>query len=368
MAETFIRTEEQTMLAGALREMLDAAVDMDRTRELSLTETAFDADVWSALSDMGLVGMALPEQYGGAGSAFTDLAVVFEELGRAVAAVPLLSSVLAMSVIDELGSDDQRSALLPGLAGGDQIGTVAMFESSHSIDEDSVGLTAEQTDDGWRLAGTKRWVTDATSATHFVVFARTSDDLGAFVVPADAGLDIEPVPALDATRPMATVTFETTVGSDARLGGDATRAWNATIALATVALAQEQVGGAQRCLEESVEYAKSRHQFGRAIGSFQAVKHKCADLLVGVEHAKSAAWHAASTMATDESDIAVPLAKSVCSDAYLYAAAENIQIHGGIGFTWEHDAHLYFKRAKSTSLLFGSVEQHRDHLGRALGI
>ena len=132
--------------------------------------------------------------------------------------------------------------------------------------------------------------------------------------------------------------------------------------------AQEQVGGAQRCLEESVDYAKSRHQFGRAIGSFQAVKHKCADMLVGVEHAKSVAWHAATTLGSEESDIAVPLAKSVCSDAYLFAAAENIQIHGGIGFTWEHDAHLYFKRAKSTSLLFGSVEQHRDRLGEALGI
>ena len=357
------------MLSGALREMLDSAVDMDRTREMSLTETAFDADVWSALSDMGLVGMALPEEFGGAGSDYTDLAVVFEELGRAVAAVPLLSSVLAMSVIDRLGSDEQRSALLPGLAGGEQIGTVAMFESAHSIEADSVNVTASAGGEAWSITGTKRWVTDATSATHLVVFANTDDGLGAFVVAADApGVQIEPVAALDATRPMATVELDTVVAADARLGGDATRVWADTIALATVSIAQEQVGGAQRCLEESVDYAKSRHQFGRAIGSFQAVKHKCADMLVGVEHAKSVAWHAATTLGSEESDIAVPLAKSVCSDAYLFAAAENIQIHGGIGFTWEHDAHLYFKRAKSTSLLFGSVEQHRDRLGEALGI
>lgn len=206
----------------------------------------------------------------------------------------------------------------------------------------------------------------------FVVSARTDDGVSLFVVDAStAGVDIVPTPSLDATRSLGTVTFDgATVDVGSRLGdGSSVDAISAALDVGAVALAQEQAGGAQRCLEMSVEYANERFQFGRAIGSFQAVKHMCADMLVSVEHAKSAALHAARWIGdADEAAIAIPLARSVCSDAYLKAAGDTIQIHGGIGFTWEHDAHMYFKRAKADALLVGSVNAYRDRLADALGI
>lgn len=371
VAERFARTDEQQMLSSTLRELLDETADMDRTRELSLTTDAFDRDTWRALSDMGLVGLMLDEQHGGAGLSFADTAVVFEELGRAVAAVPLLSNLLAVSMIDGLGNDAQRNELLPPVASGASIATLAVHETSHERPVAECETTAERVDDGWRVVGTKRFVTDAPNADVFVVVAASPDGPAAFVIPSDAdGVSVQASPALDATRPLGEVSFDTRVPDSARLAnGDAEKALAAAIDRGVVALANEQVGGAQRCLEASVEYANERFQFGRAIGSFQAVKHLCADMLVAVEHARSVAWHAATTIDdADESEVAVPLARSVCSDAYLLAAGANIQIHGGIGFTWEHDAHLYFKRAKSTSLLLGSVDSYRDRLADAIGI
>lgn len=359
------------MLSSTLRELLGETADMDRTRELSLTSDAFDRDTWRALSEMGLVGLTLAEQHGGAGLSFADTAVVFEELGRTVAAVPLLSNLLAMSMIDGLGSDAQRGELLPPIASGASIATLAVHETSHDRTRVEFDTTAEKTDDGWVVKGVKRFVTDAPNADVFVVVATSPDGSAAFVVPSDAdGVSVQASPALDATRPLGEVAFDTFVPDSAQLaGGDVDQALTAAIDRGVVAVANEQVGGAQRCLEASVEYAGERFQFGRAIGSFQAVKHLCADMLVAVEHARSVAWHAATTIDdAEESQVSVPLARSVCSDAYLFAAGANIQIHGGIGFTWEHDAHLYFKRAKSTSLILGSVDGYRDRLADAIGI
>ncbi|MGI9529395.1 MAG: acyl-CoA dehydrogenase family protein [Acidimicrobiia bacterium] len=370
MAERFARTDEQQMLSSTLRELLGETADMDRTRELSLTTDAFDRDTWTALSEMGLVGLTLDEQHGGAGLSFADTGVVFEELGRAVAAVPLLSNLLAMSMIDGLGSDAQRRELLPPIASGASIATLAVHETPHETGA-PLDTTAGQGGDGWHVAGTKRFVTDAPNADVFVVVATSPEGPAAFVVPSDAdGVSVEASSALDATRPLGEVSFDTRVPESARLGdGDVEQVLAAALDRGVVALANEQVGGAQRCLEASVEYAGERFQFGRAIGSFQAVKHLCADMLVAVEHARSVAWHAATTIDdAEESQVAVPLARSVCSDAYLFAAGANIQIHGGIGFTWEHDAHLYFKRAKSTSLILGSVDSYRDRLADAIGI
>ena len=207
-------------------------------------------------------------------------------------------------------------------------------------------------------------------ATVFVVVADLDGSPALAVVHADAeGVTVEATPSLDATRPLGTVRFDGVSLAAGDVMPDAAKAVQASIDVAATCLAAEQVGGAQRCMEISVEYAKTRFQFGRAIGSFQAVKHKCADMLVAVEHARSVAWHAASTIEDpDESSIAVPLARSVCSDAFVKVAGDTIQVLGGIGFTWEHEAHLYFKRAKSTSLLFGSVDGYRDRLADAVGI
>jgi len=369
---TFVRTEEQSMLAGTVREILETNSDLDRVRQMSLTNDAFDRDVWRKLSDMGVIGLHVPEEFGGAGYGFQEMAVVFEELGRMVTPVPLLSCFVASTAILSAGSESQKAVLLPSIASGETIATLAVFEHAHGGFQESVQTSAEPVADAWVINGTKRFVTDAPNADLFVVAASLGAGVGVFVVDSTAdGVSVVPDPSLDATRPLGTVSFvDVAVSAESYLGGTVNPdAVQTAIDAAVVAMAQEQVGGAQRCLEMSVDYAQTRYQFGRAIGSFQAIKHMCADMLVAVEQAKSVAWHAARTLQDEEeSRISVPLAKSVCSDAYLQAAGDTIQIHGGIGFTWEHDAHLYFKRAKSTSLLFGSVGASRDRLGDAIGL
>ena len=366
---TFLRSEEQTMLASALRDMLGDMVDMDRIRDASLTTAAIDRDVWKAIADMGLVGLTMSSAHGGADSPFTDLAVVFEELGRHVVPVPLLSSVMAAAALEKGGTEAQKAEFLPSIASGSSVATVAFFEDAHGSPDHPL-TTATQEAGGWRIAGTKRFVTDAIHADLFVVSADTGDGIGVFVIPAGEGVSVTPIPALDATRPLGELALDAIVPSHLRLtGADGSGIVQRACDVGVVAIAQEQVGGAIRCLEMSVEYAQSRYQFGRAIGSFQAVKHRCADMLVALEHARSVAWHAGATLDDpDEAAIMVPLAKTVCSDAFLKIAGDTIQIHGGIGFTWEHDAHLYLKRAKADSLLLGSVGSHRDRLGDALGI
>ena len=368
-ALTFVRSDEQTMLATTVREFVDATGDLDRVREMSLTESAIDRELWDGLAEMGLIGLHIPEEYGGAGFGMPELAVVFQELGRMVAPVPLLSSVLASAAILKAGTDDQKRDMLPRIASGDVIATLAAFESAHERTP-RTDLTSLRPDGvGFTLSGVKRYVTDAPNAALIVTTAATDDGTVLVVVDADAaGVVVTPMSSLDPTRPLGDVRFDDVKVDASRVisGGDG--AARAALDVGAVALAQEQVGGAERCLETSVEYAKTRFQFGRAIGSFQAIKHRCADMLVAVEHAKSAAWHAARTLEdAEESKISVPLARSVCSDAYLLCSGDNIQIHGGIGFTWEHDAHLYFKRAKSTSLLLGSVAVYRDRLADAVG-
>ncbi len=367
---TFLRSEEQAMLANTLRDMLGDMVDMDAVRDASLTTAAIDRDVWKAIAEMGLVGLTLPSAYGGADSTFTDLAVVFEELGRHVVPVPLLSSVMASAAIEKGGTEAQKSEFLPSIASGSSVATVAFFEDAHGSPDD-VRTSATPGAGGWRIAGRKRFVTDAIHASLFVVSAHTDDGIDVFIVPAGTeGVTVTEVPALDATRPLGELVIDATVPSNHRLtGADGSEIVHRACDVGVVAIAQEQVGGASRCLEMSVEYAKSRYQFGRAIGSFQAVKHRCADMLVALEHARSVAWHAGATLDDPgEAAIMVPLAKSVCSDAFLKIAGDTIQIHGGIGFTWEHDAHLYFKRAKADSLLLGSVGSYRDRLAETLGM
>lgn len=357
------------MLGSTLREFLDNTIDFDKVRELSTTGDAFDHVVWTGLQEIGVLGLHLPEEYGGAGMTLAETAVVFEELGRAVAAVPVLSTVAAAAGILRGGSAGQKERLLPAMAAGDSIGTVAFYEGAHSSPTDGA-TTLTRSGEGFTLSGTKRFVTDLPNATVLVVSAELDGNVALVVVPADAeGVHVKVGTSLDATRPLGSVSFDDVAIGEDDVIQDAADAVATATDVAVICLAAEQVGGAQRCLEISVDYAKSRFQFGRAIGSFQAVKHKCADMLVAVEHARSVAWHAASSIDdADESAIAVPLARSVCSDAYLQVAGETIQVLGGIGFTWEHEAHLYFKRAKSSSLLFGSVESYRDRLADAVGI
>jgi alkylation response protein AidB-like acyl-CoA dehydrogenase len=369
---SFIRTDEQVMLADTVREFLASNASLDRVRESSLTPDAYFPDVWQGLADMGLIGLAIDEQYGGAGYGFEELAVVFEELGAMVTPVPLLSTVMASTAIAVAGSTAQKADLLPRIAAGECVATMAVFEDAHDDGSQTPTMAAVAGDEGWVLSGTKRFVTDVPNADLFVVSALTDGSVGLFLVWRSLeGVDVGLVPSLDATRPLGELVLDSVaVPDDAYLGhAPNPEAIRTALDAGVVAMASEQVGGARACLEASVDYAKTRYQFGRQIGSFQAVKHMCADMLVAVEHARSVAWHAAATIDDpEESLISVPLAKSVCSDAFLKVAGDTIQVHGGIGFTWEHDAHLYFKRAKADALLLGSVDSYRDRLADAIGI
>jgi alkylation response protein AidB-like acyl-CoA dehydrogenase len=375
----FAFSDEQQMLRETARRFLDDKAPLESVRTVMESAPGFDDGWWSAIAEQGWQAMAIPEEYGGAGFSFMEQAILMEEMGRSLFPSPYLSAiVLGADLVARLGTDGQKADLLPGAASGDTRLGLAHLEPGGGWDADGIAMEARPTEDGFVLTGTKVHVLDGHTAHTHLVVARApgtsgTDGIGVFVVPADGpGVEAERVGTLDLTRPQATVGFDAVeVPATARLGGGA-GAWDAvaaTLDRAAVALAFEQVGGAQQCLEMSVAYAQERVQFGRPIGSFQAIKHKCADMLVAVESAKSAAYHAGWAVAGggDDLAIAVPLAKSFCSEAYAMCAGENIQIHGGIGFTWEHDAHLYFKRAKTDELLFGTPAEHRARLADALG-
>jgi alkylation response protein AidB-like acyl-CoA dehydrogenase len=295
-----------------------------------------------------------------------------EEMGRALLCAPYLgTAVFATNTLLLCAEAPTQKELLAEIAAGRRIVSVAHAEPNGRWDVAGIALRARAKGDGFELDGTKAWVLDGHVAHTLLVAARTEDDrLGLFRVDAPAeGLTRTLVPSLDTTRKLATVELAAT---PARLvsRGDQTANVERALALTVCALAAEQVGGAQRCLEMATEYAKARLQFGRPIGSYQAIKHKCADMLVAVEFAKSAAYSACTAAAENSADLleAAALAKAYCSEAYFEVAAENIQVHGGMGFTWEHPAHLYFKRAKASDLLLGDSAYHRERLADLVGI
>jgi alkylation response protein AidB-like acyl-CoA dehydrogenase len=372
----FAFTEEQQMLRDSVRSFLADRVPSEKVREIMETDSGHDEALWSEMADLGWHSMHIPEEYGGAGFSFLELGVVLEEMGRAMTPGPFFAStVLGAEAILIGGTDDQKKQLLPGIASGETIATLAVVESSGRWDADGVQMAAKQDGDSVTLAGTKSFVLDGHVAHQLIVAVRNgAGGVDLYVVDAGLpGIERRRLETMDMTRKQAEIVFDdVTVPLSARLGAEGGGA--ATLErlydYAAAALAFEQVGGAQKCLEMSVDYAKVRIQFGRPIGSFQAIKHKCADMLVQVESAKSAAYYAgwAASERNDELPIVAPLAKSYCSDAYFFCASENIQVHGGIGFTWEHDAHLYFKRAKTDQLLFGDSSRWRLLLADRLGL
>jgi alkylation response protein AidB-like acyl-CoA dehydrogenase len=369
----FTFSAEQQELRAVLRRFFDDKSPEAEVRRLMDTEDGYDKAVWSQMAEqLGLQGLTIPEEFGGSGYTYVELVVVFEEMGRCLLCAPYFSGVaLAANALLSSGDKGAQRDYLPGIADGSKIATLALAEASGRWDEQGVTLPASRVGSDWQLSGEKLYVLDGHSADVVLVAARTAAGVSLFAVEAGApGFSAIALPTMDQTRKQARLTFKDT---PARLLGADGEAWPAiskTLDLAVVALAAEQVGGAQRVLEMAVAYAKERVQFGRAIGSFQAIKHKCADMLLAVESAKSTAYHAgwAAAHDNDELSMAASLAKSYCSEAYLRAAAENIQIHGGIGFTWEHPAHLYLKRAKSSELLFGDPTYHRELLAHRIGI
>jgi alkylation response protein AidB-like acyl-CoA dehydrogenase len=366
-------SEEQEELRRAVRRFLEDKSPETEVRRLMETTEGYDPDVWKQMAEqLGLQGLTIPEAYGGSGFSYVELTVVLEEMGRALLCAPFFSSVaLAANLLLCSGDDRAKEDFLPGIADGSTIAAVALAERSGRWDEEGVTLPATASGEDWTLDGEKLYVLDGHVADLILVVARTAAGVSLFAVERGApGLETTALSTMDQTRKQARVSLSST---PARLLGTDGGGWPAVakmLDLAVVALAAEQVGGAQRVLEMAVEYAKVRVQFGRPIGSFQAIKHKCADMLLEVESSKSAAYYASWVAAedTDELPVVASLAKSYCSEAYFHAAAENIQIHGGIGFTWEHPAHLYFKRAKTSELLFGDPTYHRELLAERIGI
>ncbi|MGZ4703670.1 MAG: acyl-CoA dehydrogenase family protein [Acidimicrobiales bacterium] len=369
----FAFSEEQEELRNIVRQFLDAKSPEAAVREQMETEKGYDDAVWSQMSEqLGLQSLIVPEEFGGSGYSYVELIVVLEVMGRALLCAPYFSTVvLGANTLIHSGDDAAKAAHLPGIASGETIATLAFTEPNGRWDESGIEATAVADGDSWKISGTKSFVLDGHVADLVIVAARTGAGVSLFAVQGDAaGLTRTSLSTMDQTRKQAKLDFDGVSGTLIGTDGGGWDVLSTVLDLAAVALAAEQVGGAQKCLDMAVEYAKVRVQFGRPIGSFQAIKHKCADMLLEVESAKSAAYYAgwcASEM-NDELPSVASLAKAYCSDAYFHAAAENIQIHGGIGFTWEHPAHLYFKRAKSSELLFGDPTYHRELLAQRIGI
>ena len=369
----FAFSEEQEQLRQIVNEFMTAKSPEAEVRRLMETESGYDEAVWQQMAEqMGLQALIIPEEFGGSGYSYVELTVVLEEMGRRLLCAPFFSTVvLASNALIHSGDDAAKAALLPGIASGETIATLAFTEQNGRWDAEGITMPATNEGGTWKLSGSKMYVLDGVIANVLIVAARTDAGVSLFSVQGDAaGLTRTALSTMDQTRKQAKVDFD---GVEATLIGTDGGGWDVlsrVLDLAAVALAAEQVGGAQECLEMAVAYAKDRVQFGRPIGSFQAIKHKCADMLLEVESSKSAAYYAAWCAAelNDELPSVASLAKAYVSEAYFHTTAENIQIHGGIGFTWEHPAHLYFKRAKSSELLFGDPTYHRELLAQWIGI
>jgi alkylation response protein AidB-like acyl-CoA dehydrogenase len=364
----FSFTEEQTEFRGVLRRFLEAKSPATEVRKQMATDAGFDPAFWRALSqDIGLTALHIPEEYGGAGFGVTELAIACEEMGRALACAPFFASgVMAASAIVHAGTAEQKAALLPGIARGETIATLAAAEPGRGWDPADVTLAAAEAGSVWRLSGVKSYVLDGMSAGLAVVSARLPNGhLGLFAVQdLTDGVARAPLQSMDPTRKLARLEFRETpamlLGSET--GGEA--AYARTIDTCLVCLANEMAGGAERLREDALEYVSMRVQFGRSIASFQVTKHKAADMLLDVELAKSAAYSAATAMddGDKEASAYASMAKAAASDAYIQAAIHAVQMHGGIGFTFDNDTQLWFKRAKASEAFLGDAAFHRERM------
>jgi alkylation response protein AidB-like acyl-CoA dehydrogenase len=367
----FAFSTEQDDLRALSRGFLYDVSPESQVRRLMDTDDGFDRDVWRGMAEqLGLPGLIVPEEYGGGGAGFVELGIVMEEMGAVLLPSPYFgTAVLATTAL--LAAEDSAAArdYLPEIAAGRSIATFAVVEDNGDWNPSTCSSLASRDGSGWRVDGAKMFVLDGVCADLVLLTALTPAGVSLFAVDGQAaGLSRIPLATLDQTRKQARLEFRDAPARLIGQEGAAVPIVSSVFDLAAVALAAEQVGGAQRVLDMAVDYAKTRVQFGRPIGSFQAVKHTCADLLIEVESARSAAYHALWSAAERRADLPLvaSLAKAYCCDAFFHVAAGNIQIHGGIGFTWEHPAHLYFKRAKSSQSMFGNSSYHLDLMARRL--
>jgi len=374
----FAFSEEQEMLRRSARDFLAKECSPKVVRRLMESTDAYDKALWQKLAGLGWTALGIPEEYAGVGT-FLDLVVVLEEAGRALLPGPFFATMgLAAPVLIEAGSEAQKKEVLGAIAQGSARATLAFTEPSGRWDAGSVTLSAKPSGGGWQLDGVKLFVPDADAADYMVVAARTrgegEDGVSLFLVKGrPAGMTVTPLKTLDMTRRWSEVRFDGVKLDGGSLMAVAHKGWPAlkrSLDWATAALCAEMVGGTQKVLEASTEYAKTRQQFGKPIGIYQAVSHKLADMLVLSESGRSATYYAAWAVDADAPDrsLAASMAKAYVSDAYRKVAGDGIQVHGGIGFTWEHDMHLYFKRAKSSEVTLGDATYHRELVAQSLDL
>lgn len=368
-------SSEQEEFRGVMRRFLADRSPTTEVRRLMESPDGWERAGWRALNtELGLTAVHIPEAHGGQGFGYSELGIVLEEAGRALLCAPLLATALAASAIMNAGTEAEQAALLPGIAAGDAVATLAVAEDAGRWDAEGVALTATPVGGGWRLDGHKSFVPDGATAELIVVLARLpgtrgEEGLGFFTLAGDTpGLARRALKTMDPTRRLARLGFAGVAATPLGAPGGGAAAFARTMLQAAAMLANEMVGGAERLREDSLAYAKLRFQFGRPIASFQSMKHKCADMLVDVELAKSAAYYAAAALDEGDEELAMVchLAKAAASEAYLQTAIHAVQIHGGIGFTWDNDTHLWFKRAKGSEVLFGDAHAHRALMMRQM--
>lgn len=368
----FDLTKPQKLLQSSVREFLSRECPAERVRKLMETPTALDEELWKGLADQGWTGLTVPEKWEGLELRAVELAAVAEVMGQYCLPGPFISNVWGSALIAAAGNDSLAGKYLSQIVDGDLRATVALLEESADWNPERVTLKAEVANGGYRLDGTKMFVSDAETAGVILCVGRLDDELAIFSLDRNTkGITISPMPAIDQTRKLYRVEFRQILASEDSLlarGDAAAAALRAATREATVAVCAELVGAMQWIMSTTVEYAKTREQFGRPIGSFQAVAHRCADMLLYLESSRSATYYAAWAVSVDdpEADRAVSIAKAYCSDSARETGNSGIQVHGGIGFTWEHDLHLYYKRAKSSEILFGDATYHRELIAKMI--
>ncbi len=370
-------SDEQEMLRQSARGLLEKECPSSLVRRLMDDDRGYDLELWKKIAGLGWTGLVIPEAYGGAGLSYVDLVLVLEEMGRALLPTPFIWTMMVAEALIRAGSEAQKQALLPQIAAGALIATPALIEPAGVWGPDGITVQARARGVEFTIDGVKLFVNDGHIAGCFLVAARIGGGSGAegitlFAIEATRpGISVAPLKTMDQTRKLSEVKFAGVKATAADVIGEAGGGWKTLCELTDrgkVMIGAEMMGGAQKVLDMAVDYAKMRVQFGRPIGSFQAVQHKCANMMIDVEGAKSAVYYAAWAVSNEvaEASLASALAKAAASDAYRRVTAEGIQVHGGIGFTWDHDLHLYFKRAKSSEFTFGDATYNRELVAQGI--
>lgn len=364
----FSFSSDQQLLKNAARSFLDEHAKAATVRQLWDDPRGESESLWKDMAQLGWLGLSLPETHGGSGLGMVETAIVLDEIGRAGLPTPFWPTVLAAKAIERAGSEAQQKRWLPAIATGDARASIALLDGDLDWSPDATVTRAERAADGWRLSGLKRWVPWAHVSNVLLVPARAPEGLTLFLAdPAAGGLTLSPVQGMDFGTRWAHVTLDNVRVTDT-LGapGTATAMIASLLRRGAVGAAAEMLGAARRCLDMAVEYAKVREQFGQPIGSFQAIRHKCSEMLLEVENSHSAVYYAAwaQDANADDADLAASVAKAYVGDASRKVCGEAIQVHGGIGFTWEYDLHIYFKRAKALETMYGDADYHRELITR----